>query len=472
MSLKNYNNSKVFEIRNELNKRKISFDEEEYSCLLTTNSITIDSNIYDKLKKDGIEIWNWLKTTLKIYNSSVLDKTSNLFKYFEWGLTPKAIEYQRKSSEKLDLPYLGRLDSVVLEPCQKIAEVQWKGGGEGFISEIQEVFNLFSEDDKNISINKLSEGLGNVFRTAVNSQSTINVLNTGRQIWMKTERGLKEKLKKVDINLHSLPPEAVSSKITINKNDVFLNEDGKLYKLDYIYMDRLQEYLSNCQFEQIVKLYWEEKIVLDPPPSYIFNQKISLALPFSDEFKELYNDSIREILIPTALVTKDKLDLKNLIPYMNHKNRDLLASVEKIEDLCKLPNKLRANLVVKCASSHKYNCHGGHAVWRLWGTKINVEKQIETINEMVKNGEPWIIQPYISQTDQIDFVHPNNVDIIQSLNSHARYGIYYGVINRYPNLIGAIATLSPFWKVAGKSASYDSNGNLFGSAFTNILIKE
>lgn len=473
MNIQKYRNPNLNEVVNELNRRKIGFEREEYSCLLTDNSVIISEDAKEHINSDALQIWDWLKATYKIYNDCMDSKSESVQDALEWGLSDLAIRFQRESSKRFDMPRLGRLDSVVLEPCQKIAEIQWKGGGEGFISEIQDVFNSFSCNSDTYLLNNLCDGLGSVFSGCDCFSDTVNVLNTGRQIWMKTENGLKEKLKEYNVNLISLPPIEAGERLCIKEDRVCLYIDGRYCRLNYIYLDRLSEVVSEELFIKIVDAYWNGQVVLDPPPSYLFNQKVSLALPFCDEYKDLFHEQLRKILIPSALIAKGKINLSALIPYIDHKNRDLLSEVNRIEDLCRLPAKLRENLIIKCASSNKYNCHGGHAVWRLWGSKSVVEKNIGNIAQAINStNEPWIIQPYVSETEKIPFAHPDELSTSQIMKAHARYGIYYGVVDGRPGIIGSIATLSPFWKVAGKTASYDSNGRLFGSAFTDIRVKK
>lgn len=450
----------------------LKFDQDSYSCLVTPSFASISSDAVAQLNADIKYVWEWLKSTLHIYNDELDNNPdSPLVQALEWGLNDYSIALQRSSARNMELPKLGRLDSVILEPRQQIAEVQWKGGGEGFISEILNSLNKIFIDSKTEQFGNLSKGLENVFRETKTEE--IVVLNTGRSLWMQTELNLSKELGERGVKFFSLPPNEVADHIQVQNGKVYLTMEGVTEKLDYIYLDRLSEALPEELLVKVIDSYREGNLFLDPPPSYIFNQKISLALPFMKQYKKYYSDEIRRIFIPSVLITNDKPDLTPIIPYIKHTKAELLAEVNNWDDLAILPKKIRGNLVIKCASSHKYNNHGGHGVFRLWGSKVVAEKTLTEVLDNVRRGnEPWIIQPYIDETWKVPFAHPLHVNQIQYYDAHARFGIYCGIINDMPQVIGSIATFSPFWKVAGKTAGFDENGKLKGSAFTDIRVKQ
>ena len=472
MKISYWNNPKDImpEYLKALNQSGCIYEGNSYSGLLSPSSVIISRSQAEKIRRDIEEIFQWARTSQIIYED-LYKSRSSLVTSFEFGLNKMDIYFQRLSAQNQYIPTIGRIDAITLK--QNVAEIQWKGGGEGFMTAI----DLACKTMHPLSVNEtsLADFITNWMMAFSNGtkKNNIYVLNTGRGNWQKGEKLLTDKLKEKGVFLFFSQTSDIEGKIIISNDNVYFRTENGMKKLDFIYLDRLSEVLSPEKLYQIFKCVAEGNVHIDPPLSYLWNQKITMALPFLEEFKDRFSMQIRDILIPTALIINgQELDLAPFIDKMNQNNAEILLKIKTLDQLLELPRNLREDLVVKCASANKYYCYGGHGVYRLWGsTKGQAQKIIDFIKERVAKGEPWIIQPYINQTWEIPFVHPDNLQEIYRLKAHARFGIYCSQNEQKSKLIGGIATFSPFWKVAGKTAGRDGKGQLIGSAFTDIRIE-
>lgn len=456
------------------NERGISYDAPQYSGLVMPASVVLTNDVAQQIRDDISEIWTWIHQWISVYRDLLhgADKSNSVLVATEWGLSADALEFQRLSTELGEEPSVGRIDSVTLETRQKIAEVQWKGGGEGFIAAIDHTYrHLFPLREGQWPLGELAHNWRHVFRRKA-GRDVIHVLNTGRSIWRKGEQFLADELEPFGIKLLFLSPDGIPSALRIQDEKVCVEIDGELYPVDFIYLDRLSEAVSPETLTKLCRLALDGKVKIEPPPSYIFNQKIGLALPFMPDYRNLFSDQIREILIPSVLVTDDKPNCNPLINSISHPKRDLLGDLQSWDDILRLPRSLRECLIFKCASADQEYNHGGHGVWQIGGSTEVAKRNLERILNRVKTlKEPWIVQPYIHETRDVPVAHPDTPDVTQRINAHARFGIYCGYQNQTSFLLGGIANFGSYWKVAGKKASYDEHGHLTGSAFTDIRVE-
>ncbi|MEK7590847.1 MAG: hypothetical protein AAB489_01415 [Patescibacteria group bacterium] len=457
-----------------LNEEGIRYDQPMYSALISPSSAIISKQCAAKIEHDIRTIWEWSRQSAALYAELIerRDEHSELVQACEWGLTPDAVALQRESSRLGEEPGIGRIDAVKVEGDQQIAEIQWKGGGEGFIAAIDEQYrHLFPQREDQSHFGHLAERWADAFRST-ESEDEVCVLNTGRSVWMDSEQWLAKKLAPRGITMVSLPPSRVAESLIVDNDRVLVNTGKGFRKLDYLYLDRLTEVIPPELLQKIIGVSRDGRLRIDPPPSYLFNEKVPLALPFTDEYRRGFSGRIREILIPSALMHDGKPDLSAVASSLDHPGSSVLSEMNQWEDLLKVPRSLREQLVFKCASAHKTDNHGGHGVWRLWGSTSVAGKVLNEVLSRVRGKhEPWIVQKYVQETFTVPFAHPEYTEEIQTRTAHARFGIYCSMQRNRPLLLGGIATFSPFWKVAGKAASRDKDGRLNGSAFTDIRVQ-
>ncbi len=457
-----------------LNGEGVRYDMPAYSALISPSSAIISRQSAAKIERDIRTIWEWSRQSVALYAELVehAGERHELVRACEWGLTPEAVALQRESSRLCEEPGIGRIDAVKVEEDQQIAEIQWKGGGEGFIAAITEQYReLFPQREHQSHFGHLAEQWSHAFRSS-EGDDEVCTLNTGRAAWMKTEQWLAKKMEPHGVAMVSLPPSLVAENLAIDNGRVLVNTGKGFRKLDYLYLDRLTEVIPPELLREMIGISRNGRLRIDPPPNYLFNEKVPLALPFTDEFRQRFSDRIREILIPSSLMCDGKPDLSAVAASLDHPKKHILSELDRWEDLLKAPRSLREQLVFKCASAHKTDNHGGHGVWRLWGSSSVAGKILDDILSRVRgNHEPWVVQKYVQETFAVPLAHPERPEEVQTRTAHARFGIYCALRCSQPLLIGGIATFSPFWKVAGKTATRDKDGKLNGSAFTDIRVQ-
>ncbi|MDD4628771.1 MAG: hypothetical protein PHE68_05260 [Candidatus Peribacteraceae bacterium] len=474
MEISDYPSGSASALVRSFNERKILYEDKRYSALLVPASVRIGIQARERIEQDIEAVWEWTRESIGIYADLLRGEGEDeaLLQALEWGLDPDAIALQRESAFLAETPRIGRIDSVVLGARQHIAEIQWKGGGEGFISLIDQTYrDLFPLQDAQRSLGELWKNIGGIWKR--NPSDSICVLNTGRVNWGAGEQGLAARCGEHGIDWNFAIPSQVSQSLSIGNNGVFLDSDTGKKRLDALYLDRLTEVMPVAQIRDLMRAARRQQIILDPPPSYLYNQKVSCTLPFVERYRHRFSERVRDALIPSVpMIAGQSADLTAIMEGVSHEKCDHLRQVRRWTDLLDLRRSLREQLVFKCASADKYHNHGGHGVWRLWGSKAVAERQLASILQRVEDlREPWIVQPYVQSTVTLPLSHPERPEEMQQREVHARFGLYCANSERGTQLLGGIATFSPFWKVAGKSAGTDNNGRLTGSAFTDIRVE-
>jgi hypothetical protein len=229
--------------------------------------------------------------------------------------------------------------------------------------------------------------------------------------------------------------------------------------------------------DRLIRKYNDNEVVIDPPPSYVFNEKLPFSLPFSPEFRDYFDDHVRRTLVPTVLVSAENPDLSALVPFVRHEDSGLLNDLESWTDIYKLPESLRARLVMKCGSAHQWDNHGGHGVFRLGGSPEAAHGVLDPILDRVtRTGEPWVVQPYLGLKWRVPVAHLSRPHESTELNMHAKLGVYFHLSSageHRPVFMGGIATLGTDWKVSGassKPARIDEAGRLRGAFRHDIRV--
>ena len=154
---------------------------------------------------------------------------------------------------------------------------------------------------------------------------------------MDSEQWLAKKLAPRGITMVSLPPSRVAESLIVDNDRVLVNTGKGFRKLDYLYLDRLTEVIPPELLQKIIGVSRDGRLRIDPPPSYLFNEKVPLALPFTDEYRRGFSGRIREILIPSALMHDGKPDLSAVASSLDHPGSSVLSEMNQWEDLLKVP---------------------------------------------------------------------------------------------------------------------------------------
>jgi len=430
----------------------ISYDRKKFCGLCSPSSTLIDKGVVDKLQNDLYAIENWVDGVLEIYGELINKKNDELLlQMLEWGLDEYACKLQRESTLLKQKPVSARLDCVCLNESNYVTEVQWKGAGEGNAAAIEDSYqSIFTIPTDQLPFNNLINSWAEFLPKDGCS------VNTGKKGWMDTERYLISELKKKNICLVSIPYNEIQNCIRLEKDKLLVKSEDEWIQVKYLYLDRLSEVIDSSMLDKIIKLYNDGKIILDPPPSYIFNQKLPMCLPFMERYKSYFKDSVREVLIPTISISPEgKFDLSPLMFCM--KNETLKNNINTFENIIDLPINIRKNLVIKCGSIHNWFNHGGHGVYRIDGEQNQIKEIFDHISTRIKEEkEPWVIQPYMGKKWNTPVTHISNIDEIKYMDLYAKFMIYFHLSTESeskPILKGGISTLGADWKVSGASST-------------------
>jgi hypothetical protein len=464
-------------LRETFARNYVKYDGAPFMGLLSPSSTLIPESTVTRLRDHLRGVDAWYRGVLKVYQELLSDTEANhpLLQALEWGLDEHARRLQRESALRGDHPVVGRLDCVDLGSDNFIAEVQWKGAGEGWLAAIDRSYREL------LPLQSGHEKLGDLVDAWAQHFSNDGCsVNTGRVGWMDAEVFLVRELAAKGVTLTSLPPGDVQKALAFDGAQPVISDDGQRTAMRHLYLDRLTEVLDPTVLDRLVAAYADGHLVIDPPPSYLFNQKLPMSLPFSGPFKGYFDDSVRRALIPTVWLstTASKSDLSPLVPLVQHPEADRLTCLANWDDVSELPAELRALLVLKCGSADQNDNHGGHGVHRLDGPVGQARRTLDGVLRRIRDtGEPWMMQPYLGRQWRVPIALPSRPDETVEADLHAKFGIYFklpGQSRLTPELLGGVASLGTSWKVSGASktpARIDGAGQLTGAFRHDIRVE-
>jgi hypothetical protein len=431
-----------------LEQRDTVYEGAGYSGLVCPATVDVDADAVPRLVGEMNAIWEWNRVWHDLYSAH-----PSVRQLSDHGVPEKALRVQRRVLDRE--PEVARVDSVTLSPHQAVAEVQWKGGGEGFAAGVQDAYLDV------IPCRQGQEPLGGVL-----AGSWASLYGTGRFVvtstrgtWRRSEQFLMDALAPAGVDLTFIPRQVIARQIRVHDGHVQAQWHGTWRRVDYLSLDRLSEALPDALFRSVIECYERGTLHIEPPPSYLYSQKVGYALPWHPLYRDSFSDDVRSVLIPTVYLNDGPRSLALLQTVVEHPQQARLAELRSWDDLQTLPESLRRAIVVKCGSINGSLNHGGRGVWRL-GSPATLAAVLRRIDR----GEPWIAQPYVDRTWRVPLAMPPDGDP-RTRPAHARFCLY---VRRGPRLLGGLATFSTFWKSAGKSARTDDRGRMTGSAFVDL----
>jgi hypothetical protein len=441
---------------------------ERYTGLVSPSSVVLPERAATELPAQMAAIWQWNRTWHDLYSEQVAGGEEDhwLVRSTEWGTSPKALAVQRRPDVLARDPHVGRVDSVTLDPVQRVAEVQWKGGGEGFAAGIQSAYLRLRDPgrDEHALGGRLLDTWAAFFRAHARGDHAF-VVNSSRATWAPSERFLIDGLRERGVEMTFVPRNEIGSVIRVEGGAVLAPFGSRLERVDVIYLDRLSEALPVDLFDGLVGAYLDGAVHVDPPPTYLYSQKFGFVLPFHRDYRDRFSDAVRELLIPSAPIGDEPPDLEPIAGAVEHPRRDLLGELREWEDLQRLPVSLRRALVAKCGSVNGRLNNAGRGVWRL-GAAATLEAVLERVRG---RGEPWILQPYLNRRWPVPLAHPDDASAHPHA-AHGRFLVYASAMHGTHELLGGLATFSTFWKAAGKDAGEPSGGRPGGAAFVDLRV--
>jgi hypothetical protein len=444
----------------------------DYTGLVSPTTIVIDRPARDGIGAASRAVWRWMEACQRIYGELLATEPRHpVVRAFEWGLPAGAAQLQRDPAVRALRPSAGRIDAVTVHPVVQVAEVQWKGGGEGFLAGVERAQRQVGPSVPGaVPFAPSLDGWVRYFR----SRKVEFVTSVGRDAWQNSNRLLEEALAAAGIGMRLIAPGLLERELRLGPAGVEVRHGRLWRRLDYLWGDRLHDSLSPDTVTRLHHHSLDGRLIVDPPLSYLYTQKVALALPFMAEFADRFTDDVRTVLIPSALVLPGQPpELEAVAAAVGGTAAARLRAVERWEDLPRLPRSVRERLVVKCASADPATSSRGRGVIQLGGSGAMAASSWQPCWQRVsQDDEPWLIQPYVSQKFLAPLAHPSAPGDIQVRPVHTRIAIFCGDLTGDAQPLGAIGNVSPYWKVAGKDAGWDQNGRVTGSAFVDLQVDE
>lgn len=452
-----------------VDKELIYGDGQNYGAFISPSVTIFNQGLVDRINADLEEIWKLYEILNELYIKSIDgDAPSWIHLSVECGLTNDEIKIQRLIAKEKLQPKFCRLDYIELEPQRKIAEVQWKSGGLGLFSGIQNIYSRVVSLPNAYREKKIVNGIHRLISASIPSSSNVTI-NCVRLPWMSSENYLR------DILLPSSEYFPISLKnlyLNVGKYDgkYYLTQNGKKYEIGFGYglgywtrfADNLYEFATDIL---------DGKLWIESPLNSLYRQKWGLAMPFMPSYKNLFSERLREIIPPSVLLHGNNVNFDPILEYSP--KFTVLESVTRVSQLADLPLSIRKSMILKCGGGIELNSRG-KGVFRLGSTRKKDKEVLAFVqNRIARLNEPWIVQEYIKSKTDIFLSMPNLPLKFKELSTHTRFmlfGINEG--RGQVEFVGGLGNYGIHWKVAGRHPkSSDETGKLVtGSSFNDIRI--
>ena len=161
----------------------------------------------------------------------------------------------------------------------------------------------------------------------------------------------------------------------------------------------------------------------DFPPYVLFDQKATLVLPFWKKTRDLFTNEIRDIIIYSAPICDETIQLED-------------GSELSIDDFSRLPQSKR-DYYLKYAGTDVSINWGSRAVMRL--RKDSYAECLNKLKQCIadyKRGKIWMLQKEVSEENHV--IYTERSGEVKEENLNTKYSFFYGAFD----LIGAVTTHS------------------------------
>jgi len=445
-----------------------------YASLLAPASVYLTATELLELEADVVALASLYRDTTALYLASRRGNAPPwITDAVEHGLSPAQAQANRLVAEAGFEPMLTRVDYVdVSSDRRQVAEVQWKSGGPGFFYGHEAAYRDVCPIEPSTAIfGDLATRYFDTFISA-SPEPEIVIVNEARAPWLKAEAHLVEVARTRGVTYLPLDRSALSQQLLFGGKQLAVSL-GDLTRTVTVLRGRgFTDVLDEAAILRIAVDSIEGRTWVEAPLNFIYRQKWNLSLPFLPAFQHLFDARLRSILIPTTLIVGELIDLTPLAPGFPSEHRDRLVSITSLHELLRLPASLRARFVVKCGAGAGELHNGGHGVFRLGGSKANAATVLNMVRSRVSGcGEPWIIQSYANHRYDVPLALPGDNNPVQLVKAHARIMLFAGRAPTNWKLHGAIANFGKSWKVTGAKAGTGRDGELLGSAFTDVRLE-
>ncbi len=198
------------------------------------------------------------------------------------------------------------------------------------------------------------------------------------------------------------------------------------------YLDQIAEIEhGNALLEEVLK----GTIIMDPPISLLFDQKLMICFPFHPKLRERYSDQVRGLFPETQLVETNE---NGPAPVQFEGEK---MTLDQITDMS-LTNR---KFIFKYAGTNPALRSAGHGVHKL--LKLGHAKTATLFQNAINSGEPWILQRYEPEKNQVTFLQG------EEIKQSRYYTCWRPVYSLYPEpkLVSLAGYFSENWKVHGTS---------------------
>jgi hypothetical protein len=431
------------------------------SWLPSPVSITVQPAERDAFERDLSQAWRWYEAWTALYLDSLQGRADSwIAALVEYGLRPHEIEIHRATAAAGFSPLTCRLEYMYRHGRRFIAEAQWVSGGLGFFSGIDSLYRHVSPLDGHRHLGALDLKL--ISTLAAGAAGRGDVFTVVRDDWLSGERFLARRATAAALGVRLLPvdrQECVAALTQPRERSI-----GLLYGQGYtgLIPDQMLGTLSHkVQNGEL----WAES-----PYNYIYRQKWGLALLHDPRFASRFPEGLRTVTPVTILLNAPRPQFELI--GASQPAFAPLAEASQLGDVLSLPERLRSDLVVKCGAGVGGLHSNGRGVFRLSGSRGSVQRTLALVEERIKLGEPWIMQPFCSSSLDMPFAAAALPDGYSGRKAHLKVMIF-GIRDpsaHLPTIAGGLANYRQHWKVGGRSPGTDSSGNELGAFFTDVIM--
>lgn len=446
-----------------LDERQLFYGgNETFGSPLTTAQVVITPSEADELIIDALSIETMAKTVNDIYLESVGGQAPDwIASWTEYGLAPGQWRAHRRAAQLGLRPMMGRIDYITLGPTRQIAEVQWKSGGPGLFIGIADAYASVLDHTR-----QQMTAPADTFLEAASVLGLGAVVNVVSDRWLRSEQFLHQRAREMGMIYVALDRRDIDDRIRHDGAGVFQVRLGRGWAPVGVIFGRLPRAAV-----ELLALGQRPSTWLEGCANELYRQKWTLSLPFDPDFADRFDDRVRSIVAPTArLGPFGRLDLRAVAEALPPDHAARLGEVRHLAELAKLPASTRGLLVLKCGKGRGATSRHGRGVLRMGRSTRSAEALIGVIEQRVRAGEPWILQPYVRQR-YVVAMGPDPRTCIETPVS-ARFMVYFGrPPGRDVRLLAGLANFGSHWKVSGQSPSAADSGHR-GTAFTEICSLE
>lgn len=353
------------------------------------------------------------ETTLSLFNASLDNEFDPELASLVINELPghQGWEYHKNlTSRQHQIPVFFRTDEVT---PGKIAEIQCPGSAWGLYEQLYHFYSEYSSDfgAKTSFPQSLSQNFSSDLRQYLKKDPVIHHLLDNASI----PHGMRFFIQKT--REHHLKYYSYDKGVRpYDCNFVRAHDFVSLFMENFA-----KQRLSECD---------DKLLHYDLPPSTLFEEKISLTLPFWEKTERYYSDEIRGIFPYTSLITPEGFSLED-------------GKKISMEEFCRLSQKRRGYYIKYAGSdiSLNWGSKGVYFAGSLSGVKCR-----EILNDIVKGYSTkkyWIIQKGYLADDKAQFITRNNE--MMDTKTHSKFSGFYG-----PNgLSGILVMQRLFHKVHG-----------------------